>query len=121
VRVNGRAKDANRDFGGFLPADNLTVVARPVESSNGENAQFAVSFTSWLVYTTTPGNWTGAKVVAGTFHAAGLSNKPIFDYVSFNLGTFPAGTSLEFWLGAENSVGKGYAQSAGQNYRLTVN
>jgi hypothetical protein len=120
VRVNGRSKDGNQSFGTFTAAEPLVVTARPAESSNGSAVQFAVELTSFLVYTTTPGQWGQAQIVYGSFSPGAFSNKPIFDFTTFNLGVLPPNTQVEFWLGAQNSLGSGYAQSAGQNFSLLV-
>ncbi len=121
VTANGRTPDANNSFGSFTASSTISVAARPTEFGDGTSVQFGVSFTAWIVYTTTPGNWGNAQIVYGSFFPGAFSNKPIFDYTLFNLGSLPAGSSVEFWMAAENSVGTGYAQSANNNFKFTVN
>lgn len=120
VRVNGRTKDSNNGFGPLSPVEPIVVTARPAESGNGNTVQFAVDLTSFLVYTTTPGDWSRAQIVYGTFSPGAFSNKPIFDTTTFNLGPFQPNTPVEFWLGAQNSLGFGYAQQAGRNFSFYV-
>ncbi len=121
VRVNGTAADGSKSFGQFASDASITVVARPVENGNGNSVQQGtVSITSVLYYTTTPGNWDHQVAVTGVFHAAGFSNKPIFDYFSYTLGVLPPGSSVQFWLKAENPGGTAYAQAAGQDFRFTT-
>ncbi len=121
VRVNGRTKDAALWFGAIDAGLPITVSARPVENGNGNLVQLSqVTTRSYCVYTTKQGDWSNAQVAQGVFRSGGISNKPIFDYFTYDLGTFPAGTRVWFWLGAENTKGAGYAQSAGQDYSFTI-
>jgi len=121
VRVNGLAANASHSFGVFQDGQNLTVVARPVENGNGNLVQqYGVSFGSWLEYSTDPTFQTGVTRVQGVFHPAGMSNKPIFDYCSYELGVLPASTTVYFWLGATNGAGSGYAQTAGNDFSLST-
>jgi|APTNR8051073442_1049403.scaffolds.fasta_scaffold00006_102 hypothetical protein len=121
VRVNGVAANNSKSFGQFAAGQSITVVARPVENGNGNNVQQGtVSITSVLHYTTTPGNWANEVAVTGVFHSAGFSNKPIFDYFSYGIGTLPAGSSVQFWLEARNPSGTAYAQTAGQDFSFTI-
>jgi hypothetical protein len=120
VRANGRTKDANLSFGSFTPSQNVTISTRPVENGNGESVQFGpVEMVSYLVYATDP-SFANAQTVYGDFHSAAFSNKPIFDYTSFNLGSFPTGTTVYFWIGSGNSKGSGYAQSYGEVFGFSV-
>ena len=120
VRANGRAKDANWNFGAFTASQTVTITTRPIESGNGENPQFGpVEMISYLVYATNP-SFANATTVYGDFHGGGLSNKPIYDYTSFNLGSFPAGTTIYFWLGSGNSKGSGFAQTVNESYKFNV-
>ena len=121
ARANGRApQESNNSFGQFDAGQAVTIVARPVENGNGNLVQTSCSSTALLHYTTTPGDWSNAQTVQGVFSPAGLSNKPIFDFFSFDLGTFPAGTSVEFWMEAKNAAGTGYAQSAGNDFDFSI-
>ena len=121
VRVNGAAGDAGRSFGEFASGTFISVVARPVENGDGNSVQQGpVSLRSVLHYTTVSGNWANAVSVTGVFHAAGFSNKPIFDYVSYPIGTLPAGTKVWFWLDAQNDAGTAYAQNNGQNFSFRI-
>ena len=121
VNANGRSPDGNNSFGAFTTSDNIVIVARPTESGDGTSVQMAVSMTSWIVYTTTPGNWSNAQIVYGRFTPGAFSNKPIFDFTSFSIGQLGGGKSVEFWMAAENSLGTGYGQSANNNFKFTVN
>jgi hypothetical protein len=120
VRVNGQAGYGGRQFGEFAAGPAITVVARPVENGNGNNVQTACSIVSKLHYTTTPGQWDNAVTVTGVFHAAGFSNKPIFDYFTYSLGTLPAGSQVEFWLEAQNAGGTTYGQEANHNFTFSI-
>ena len=120
IHVNGRTKDASLRFGSFGPGEQVTVSARPVENGNDNLVQFSVEMTSLLVYTTNPNDWSQAVGVPGVFRTGGISNKPIFDSFSYDLGTFAPGTTVWFWIGANNSKGSGYAQSYGELYSFTV-
>ncbi len=121
VRVNGAAAASGTNFGQFAAGQAITVVARPVENGNGNNVQQGtVSITSVLHYTTSPGNWASEVAVTGVFHSAGFSNKPIFDYFTYSIGTLPAGSSVLFWLEARNPSGTAYAQTASHDFSFTV-
>ncbi len=120
VRVNGAAGGTAQDFGEFASGQALTVSTRPVENGNGNNVQTACAITSVLHYTTVSGNWASAVSVTGVFHAAGFSNKPIYDYFTYDLGTLAPGTKVWFWLEARNGAGTGYAQSAGQDFTFRI-
>lgn len=120
VRVNGAAANASKSFGQFPTGTVVTVVARPVENGNGNSVQTACSIVSKLHYTTTPGNWANAVTVTGVFHAAGFSNKPIFDYYSYPIGALPPGTQVQFWMEAANASGTNYAQTAGQDFTFSI-
>lgn len=120
VRANGTAADAGKRFGQFAAGQAVTIVARPVENGNGNNVQTACSIVSKLHYTTVSGNWDNAVTVTGVFHAAGFSNKPIFDYFSYAVGALPAGSQVYFWLEAVNAGGAAYAQAAGQDFHFSV-
>lgn len=120
VRVNGRTRDSNNGFGPVSPVEPIIVTTRPAESSNGSTVQFGVALSTFLVYTTRPGDWSQAQLVYGTFVPGAFSNKPIFDFTTFNLGPFAPNTPVEFWLGAANSLGVGYAQQAGRNFSFYV-
>lgn len=120
IRVNGAAKNAQQDFGTFTTGQYITVVTRPVENGNGGSVQFACSIVSKLHYTTTPGNWANAITVTGRFNAAAMSNKPIFDNYSYDIGMLPPGSQVEFWIEAANSAGTTYAQSAGQDFKFRI-
>lgn len=120
VRVNGQAGYGGRAFGEFAAGQAITVVSRPVENGNGNNVQTACSIVSKLHYTTTPGNWDSAVTVTGVFHGAGFSNKPIYDYFSYAVGTLPAGSQVEFWLEAQNAGGTTYGQEANHNFSFSI-
>jgi len=122
VRANGRSPNAqSHGIGVFQVGEAITVVARPVENGNGGILQNSVTMESVLTYTTTPGNWDDAVSVTGTFHAASSTGtRPIFDYFSYDLGTFSSGTTLTFWMDAKNVEGTGYAQDVGGDFWLTV-
>jgi len=120
VRANGIASDAgDHGFGSFDAAQNITIRARPVENGNGNLVQDGVTMTSVLHYTLT-GLYDDTVSVTGTFHAAGFSSNPVFDYFSYDLGTFNAGQTVTFWLEATNSEGAGYAQEVGADYWITI-
>ncbi len=120
VRVNGAAGGVSQNFGEFAIGQAISVVTRPVENGNGNSIQTACSITSVLHYTTVSGNWANATAVTGVFHAAGFSNKPIFDYYAYSIGALPAGTKAWFWLEAKNAAGTAYAQTADQNYTFMI-
>lgn len=91
-RANGVASREDNNSFGELQLDagkSVVVVTRPVENGNGNLVQTGCSITGRLHYTTTPGNWSNSVTVTGIFHPAGLSNKPIFDYYTFDLGPSP--------------------------------
>lgn len=122
-RANGVASREDNNSFGELQLDagkSVVVVTRPVENGNGNLVQTSCSITGRLHYTTTPGNWSNSVTVTGVFHPAGLSNKPIFDYYTFDLGPFAVGTQVEFWLEAINAAGTTYAQNAGNDFDFTI-
>lgn len=121
VRVNGVSGFNNgRMFGQFEAGLPITVVARPVENGNGNYVQTGCSIVSKLHYRILPNPWSSAVTVTGVFHAAAMSNKPIFDYYSYSLGVLPPGSQVEFWLEAQNASGVAYAQSAGADYMFSI-
>lgn len=121
VRANNKAAAAsNKCFGVFPAGENVIVKCRPVENGNGNNVQGAVQMAAWLTYTTTPGNWNNAQKIYGAFTPGTAGSQPVYDFFTFNLGAFTNGTVVYFWMGATNSMGAGYAQSAGQDFWFTV-
>ena len=122
IRLNGRAPDSLNMLGDFIEGafTDLIVRARPIGTGIclGFEPQ---SFTdTTLTYTTTPGDWSNAQVVEGVFIPAVFDPEVVFNHYTYSLPSFPAGTTVQFWLAAENIEGVSYAQEAGQDYVFTV-